>query len=219
MTNEPKMSKEEMKQARKDAKAILKKPFYKKVWFWALAVIIVIIAANSGGEETPTDTATESDSEKTVETSAPAKKEAKVEPKEEVKVSGIGEVVKVGDVEFTVNGISTAKSVGGEYGSKSQGTYLILDTTVTNKGNEAITTDTSFFKLLSGEKTYDADGEASIFANTDTNFFLEQINPDLSAKGLVVFDVTDEVIANTDLLMQVSTGFFGTETGTIKVAK
>lgn len=215
MTNEPKMSKEEMKQARKDAKKLLKKPFYKRVWFWALVVIVIMIAANMGEDTTPVDTASNTDEEK-VEASTETKKE---EPKKEAKVSGVGEVVKVGDVEFTVHGVTTAKNVGGEYGSKSQGTYLILDTTVTNKGNEAITTDTSFFKLLVGEKTYEADGEASIYANTDTNFFLEQINPDLSAKGLVVFDVTDEVIANPELLMQVSTGFFGTETGTIKVAK
>lgn len=220
MTN-TQMNKEELKQARKDAKKLLKKPFYKKVWFWVVAVILVIIIANAGGEDatTPTETA-DSGKETTVETSAstksPAKKDA---PKEKAKVSGIGEVVKVGDVEFTINGVSTAKNVGGEYGSKSQGTYLLLDTTVTNKGNEAITTDSSFFKLMVGEKTYEADSSASIFANEDTNFFLEQVNPDLSATGVVVFDVSDEVIANPDLLLQVSTGFFGTETGTIKVAK
>lgn len=207
------MSKEEMNQARKDAKKLLKKPFYKKVWFWALAVIILIIAANAGGDDTtPTDTASKDDDTK-VEASADSN------PKEEAKAADIGEVVKVGDVEFTVNSISTATNVGGEYGTNSQGTYLILDTTVTNKGTESITTDTSFFKLQSGEKTYDADGEASIYANTDTNFFLEQVNPDLSATGLVVFDVTDEVIANPELLLQVQTGFFGTEVGTIKVAK
>ena len=204
------MNKEEMKQAKKDAKALLKKPFYKKVWFWVLAIIVVIIIANMGGEETPT---TETANNGSTEKAAPATEKA------EDKVFGIGEIVKVGDVEFTVNSTSTAKNVGGEFGTTAQGTYLLLDVTVKNVGNEAITTDSSFFKLLSGEKTYDADGSASIYANEDTNFFLEQVNPDLSANGVVVFDVTDEVINNPELMVQVSTGFFGTETGTIKVAK
>ena len=121
----------------------------------------------------------------------------------------------VGDVEFTVNSISTAKNVGGEYGADAQGTYLLVNTTVKNIRNEAITTDSSFFKLLVGEKTYEADSTAGIYANPNTGFFLEQVNPDLAATGVIVFDVSDEVISNPNLLLQVQSGFFGTETGTI----
>ncbi len=222
LTNNTQMTKEELKQAKKDAKNLLKKPFYKKWWVWVLAVILLIAIASSGDDTTPTDTAG-TDKEETVETTAPAKEEEKEEekeePKEEEKVAGVGEVVKVGGVEFTVNGSSTAKNVGGEYGQNAQGTYLLIDVTVKNVGNESITTDSSFFQLKSGEKTYDADGTAGIYANPDTNFFLEQVNPDLSAKGFVVFDVSDEVIANPELMLQVQTGFFGTETGLIKIAK
>lgn len=214
MANESNMSKEELKQAKKDAKRLLKKPFYKKWWVWVI-VIIIIIAVSSGGEDTPVENASDTNSEEKVEVST----EPKVEPVEEVKVASIGEVVLVGGVEFTVNSISTATNVGGEYGVDAQGTFLLLDTTVKNVGTEAITTDSSFFKLLSGEKTYEADGSAGIYANPDTNFFLEQVNPDLSATGIVVFDVSDEVIANPELLLQVQTGLFGTETGTIKIGK
>lgn len=39
---------------------------------------------------------------------------------------------------------STTKNVVGEFGSNTQGTYLLANVTVTNKDNEAITTDTSF---------------------------------------------------------------------------
>ncbi|MEQ6051763.1 DUF4352 domain-containing protein [Lysinibacillus capsici] len=60
------------------------------------------------------------------------------------KVVGIGETIKLGDVEFTVNEIATTKNVVREFGSNVQGTYLLANMTVTNKGNEAITTDTSF---------------------------------------------------------------------------
>ncbi|ATP42336.1 hypothetical protein CSE16_01345 [Solibacillus sp. R5-41] len=206
------MSKEELKQAKKDAKNLLKKPFYKKWWFW-LIIVIVFIAIGSGGEDTPvTNDKAETPKTETADKKEPAKKE-------EPKVASIGEVVTVGDVEFTVNGTSTAKNVGGQFGSNAQGTYLLVDVTVTNKGNEAITTDSSFFKLKVGEKTYEADSTASMHTDMELKFFLQQVNPDLSNAGTVVFDVTDEVIANPDLMLQVQTGFFGTETGLIKIAK
>ncbi|WP_445668853.1 DUF4352 domain-containing protein [Lysinibacillus sp. FSL L8-0312] len=56
----------------------------------------------------------------------------------------MGETIKLGDVEFTVNEITTTKNVVEEFGSNTQGTYLLANVTVTNKGNETITTDTSF---------------------------------------------------------------------------
>ncbi|MFJ7738863.1 DUF4352 domain-containing protein [Lysinibacillus sp. NPDC097287] len=224
MTNAP-MSKEELKQAKKDAKALLKKPFYKKWWVWLIAVIL-LFAMFGGGEDTPetadkadtpkAETGSAPDADGKVETSAEPKKE---ETKEQAKVPGIGEVINVGDVEFTVNGTSTAKNVGGQFGSNATGTYLLVDVTVKNVGNESITTDASFFKLKAGEKTYDADSGASISADSELKFFLQQVNPDLSNTGTVVFDVSDELIANPDLMLQVQTGFFGTETGTIKIGQ
>lgn len=186
-----------------------KKPFYKKWWVWLLAIIVVGAIASGGGEDTP-DTAGEGSTD-TPKADAPAKEEAKI--------AGIGEVVKVGDVEFTVNSTSTAKNVGGEWGSNAQGTYLLVNVTVTNKGNEAITTDTSFFKLKAGEKTYEADSTASMHTDKDLKFFLQQVNPDISNTGTVVFDVTDEVIANPELKLQVQSGFWGTETGEIKITQ
>lgn len=212
MSGNAQMSKEELKQAKKDAKKLLKKPFYKKVWFWVLAIIVVIIIANMGGEETPT-----SETANTASTTENKKAEKKAPAKEEV--FGIGDVVKVGDVEFTINSTSTAKNVGGEYGINSQGTFLLMDVTVKNVGNESMTTDSSFFQLKLGDKTFDADGSVSIYGNEDTNFFLESVNPDLSATGVVGFDVSDEVIADPELLVQVQTGFFGTETALIKIGK
>lgn len=193
----------------------VKKPLYKKWWIWVLAVIVVIAVSTNGEDEAKT-------AEPNTSKEQPAKAETPVKSKpvkKEVKVAGIGEVVKVGKVEFTVNSTSTAKNVGGEYGQNAQGTYLLVNVTVKNSGNESITTDTSFFQLKAGEKTYDADGTASIYANEATDFFLEQINPDLSATGVVVFDVSDELIANPELTLQVQTGFFGTETELIKISQ
>lgn len=200
------MSKEELKQAKKEAKALLKKPIYKKWWFWLLVIIVIIIISSNSGGKSSTPNTSSSESEVTTDT-------------QKEQIVGIGEVLRIGDVEFTVNSVKTASNVGGEYGSNAQGKYLIVNTTVKNVSNEAITTDSSFFKLLSGEKTYEADSTAAIYANQDVNFFFEQINPDISLSGNVVFDVSNEVISNPDLLLQVQTGFFGTQTGEIKIGQ
>jgi hypothetical protein len=207
-----------------------KKSIFKKWWFW-LIVIIIIGAAATGGEEdvadggtteeVEADTDNNSDAEQNKEEPAPEEgtEEETEEVKEEPKFAGIGEPVKVGDVLFTVNGRSTASNVGGEFGSDAQGVYLILDVTVKNEGKEAITTDSSFFKLLSGDVEYDADGTAAIYANEDGNFFLQDINPGIENTGEVVFDVPEDIANSNEITVQVQTGFFGTETGEISLAQ
>jgi hypothetical protein len=199
-----------------------KKPLYKKWWFWVLAIIIVASVASGGGES---DNQTQKDEKKeTTETASttPKEEKKKEEPKkEEKKLAGIGEPMKVGDVVFTVHGTSTAASVGPEgVGKKAQGTYLIIDVSVKNEGKKAITTDSSFFKLKSGETEYEADAAADIYVNEDGGgFFLQKVNPGIENKGKIVFDVPADVANSKDLILNVQTGFFGTEQGQIKLLK
>ncbi len=132
----------------------------------------------------------------------------------------LGDVVKVGDVEYKVNSISTEKELGGEYlNTKAKSTFLVVNITVKNAGNEELMVDSSFFNLVNGEKKFESDSTASIYANEDTGFFLEQINPDLSVTGNIVFDVSDETISSEELQLKVQTGFFGTETELIYLNK
>lgn len=93
----------------------------------------------------------------------------------------------------------------------------MLNVTLKNNRNEAVTVDTNFFKLKRGEKTYDADAMASMSANQgesgdiENSFFLQQLNPDMEISGKVVFDLAPEVAEAQDLQLQVQTGFWGTE--------
>jgi hypothetical protein len=200
-----------------------KKPFYKKWWVWVIA-IIVVFGATGGDDEQPASTDvknTEQPAPKETKKSEP-KEEKADKPKEEApKVAGIGEEVKVGDVVFIVHGTETAKEIGNQYVNQTaQGTYLIADVTVKNAGKEAITTDSSFFKLKSGDAEYESDGGADMYINDSSNmFFLQKVNPGNASRGKIVFDVNDSVINDKELLMNVQTGFWGTEQGTIKVAK
>ena len=137
----------------------------------------------------------------------------------EVESFSIGEEVTVGDVAYTVNSISSAQTLGGEYMNKTaQGMFLVVNVTVTNKGNESLDVSNAFFTLVDGEKQYDSDGVASLYANEDgQSFFVNSINPDLSLSSNVAFDVTQAIVESQTKQMQVQTGAWGTETGLINL--
>lgn len=174
---------------------VQKKPFYKKWWFILLVVIVLIAAFSGGGDDDTTATnSNEASESSSTETS---------EATEEDKAFAVGDVVTVGDIDYTVNGVETTKSVGPSvYPTDAQDTFLVIDLTVKNNGNESIMVDTSNFKLIDGEKSFDADSSGSISANQDAEgnslgFFLENINPDVEMQGKIVFDVT-EAQANSE---------------------
>lgn len=115
----------------------VKKPFYKKVWFWILVVILVggIGGAFGGGDE-PEATKVESSSsqkdngvqnvvnENTTE-------ESTEESSEEAEEFHIGDTVSVDGYEITVNTVDY--SDGGEFSTPDDGKqFVIINLTITN---------------------------------------------------------------------------------------
>lgn len=192
-------------------KGKIKKPFYKKVWFWVLAIILVSAIGGSLGEE---ETASSTEPDKTTET--PKKEEQK--KKEEPKAYAVGDVVTVGDMQYTVNSLETSNTVGPDImPTNAKGTFLVLDLTVKNNGNKAVTVDSSFFKLKEGEKSFDADTVGSMSANQGedgqitNSFFLEQMNPDIEMQGKIVFDISEDQANSGNMQLETATGAFGTQ--------
>lgn len=161
-------------------------------------IIIAVVAAVTGGGESGGDSS-----------------------KDEKKEFAIGEKVKVSDLEYTVNSIENADTVGNQYvSSNADGKYIVADVTVKNNGDEAITIDTELFKILNGDATNGADAAASTEANpSDIGFFLEQLNPSSEKTGKVVFDVSENTAQSDKLKMEVSSGIFGTEKAKIHLSE
>lgn len=191
-----------------------KKPFYKKVWFWLLAIVVLIIFGGAlGGSDT--DNTKSSDA---------SKETSKESAKKEEKTYGIGDIVSVGDMEYAINSVETAKQIGPSvFPTNAKDTFLIVDMKVKNNGNEAVTVDSSFFKLKEGEKTFEADSMASMSANQNENgeivnsFFLEQLNPDMEQTGKIVFDISESQATSENNILQAQTGYFGTKTVNINL--
>lgn len=179
-----------------------------------LVVLIVIVGMIAGGND---EAGTTDNSTPTSGDSKPAK--------EDKDVTGVvGQELVVGKAGFTVNEVATADQVGPSIlPEKASEKFVVVNVTYTNKGNEAVTLDSSFFKLKLGEKTYETDSMASMSANQsddgsiDNSFFLQSVNPDSTITGNVVFDVNETVANSEEIQLQVQTGIFGTETAVIKL--
>jgi hypothetical protein len=196
---------------------IQKKPFYKKWWFILIAVIVLISVFSGLGED---DETVSSSTDTNEPEAAEEKKDTKKEKKPEFT---IGDVVTVEDLNYTVNSIEVTQSVGPSiYPTDAKDTFLVVDLTVKNNGNEAIMIDTSNFKLIDGEKSFDPDSMGSISANQDaegnsTGFFLENLNPDVSLQGTVVFDVTEEQANSATVQLGISKNIFSDKYTKIKL--
>lgn len=218
-------------------------PFYKKWWFILIIIIIFVPGFARGfgqgfsqglGDDKSSQTSTKTDSsaqvakssepEKTKTSEAPKEDKASEDKSAKEKATDVkykmGETIKVGDVEYVVNSKSTTKTVGNKhFGNTANGTYLIVNVTVKNTSKKPITVDSNYFKLLNGDAEYSDDSRAGTYINEDTKFFWSKVNPGSSITGNVAFDVSDDVVNSSDLQLQVQTGTWGTEKGTISLSE
>ena len=202
---------------------VKKTPFYKKWWFILIIVLIAYGAIKGGNGSNSSQQSTTASSSAQVTTSeeavqTKASEETKnTEEKTTIAEHKIGEIVKVGDVEYVVNSKSLSQNVGGQYGKTANGIYLIVNVTVKNTGKKSITVTDDFFKLLKGDTEYATDGAAGLYANEEAKFFLSELNPENSITGNVVFDLSNETANASGLQLQVQTGIWGTQKGKISL--
>ncbi|BBH24704.1 hypothetical protein Back11_60490 [Paenibacillus baekrokdamisoli] len=219
----------------------------KKTLLFALMGLVVLgVGGTIGGSDTATTGAVVSDADAKVkaDTKAREKAEAKAKAKadadakvkadikakadadakakaeEEAKIAKIGDTLQVGDDLFRVNSIQTKQTIGDKFMSQTaSGTYLIVDVTLKNGEKKAITTNSSFFKLVVGDVEYEADAVADFYVNGKHSMFLQKINPGITYTAKVAFDIPTEVSTANNLMLNVQTGYWGTEQGQIALKK
>lgn len=176
----------------------VKKSIFKKWWFWAI-IVVVLIAFASSGDDKSTQTTTQN--------------AGKTTQQQTEKTYKVGDSVQVGKLTYKVNSVQKLQQVGSEYlNKKANGIFVVANISVTNNDTEARTLDTNMFQLKQGSTTYNCSGDATIYANDQNNFFLQEINPNLTITGVAVFDVPVDA-ASLSLVVQNS--FWGTSTENI----
>lgn len=145
----------------------------------------------------------------------------KVTPKSSAKVSHaphIGQWVTAGKLAFRVNSAQYETVLPqAAYGAPSAngGVWLVVNVSVKNGDTQARTLDTSMFTLRNGSTKYQASGTADIYINNNNAFFLESVNPGLTATGNIAFDVP----VQTAYQLQVASGLFASQTRDITLAQ
>ncbi|MBO0386022.1 MULTISPECIES: DUF4352 domain-containing protein [Staphylococcus] len=197
---------------------------FKKNWkLWVKILITVLVAisvVNMMTNKTPTDNNT---SKTKTEQKSDKQEVKKNDKKPETKSSNkMNEVVKVGKMEFNVTNKAIVDQVGDVMTNNAKGKFIVLDITVKNNGDKAVDITDSFFKLLSDKKTFETDGSATITANQavspdDLGFIGDKINPESTKNAKLVFDVAPSIAEKDNLVLQVQSGFWGTETAKIEL--
>jgi len=203
-----------------EAVAKPKKPWYKKWWVWVVIVLVLRAIGNAPGGVSPSTDSASVPSAPAVSTPVepPAAVPAPAPAPAADPTAKIGQPLKVGDLVFTVSGATATTQLKSAFGNKS-GNWVLITVTVKNESKEAVTTDSSFFKLLSADgSTYETDSDSLMYLSGDQNFFLEKINPNLSKTGQVLFAVPAGANPQ-DFTLQVQTGFWGTQTGGIALTE
>jgi len=190
------------KAAAKAAKAYAKasRPWFKKKRWWVLAavvVIVVIIAASTSGGDGPKKVADNGSSKST--SKAAGKDGAKGGADgTKAKPIKIGETVELAGTRYTVKKATTASSIGGDYGTKADGKFVVVTLTIENMKDETKTFSESAARLVTRDgKEYATDDDGSIYS--DKPLILEDMQPDLPKTGALVFDVPPAKVAGAKL--------------------
>jgi hypothetical protein len=148
-----------------------------------------LVAVLGGGDQAPsgTETTTSEPDQDAAETPEPTEKTEQT--------AKIGEPVRDGKFEFVVKKVRCGVSrVGNQYlNEKAQGQFCLVTLTVRNIGDEPQTFN-DFDQLAHDSKSreYKPDSEAGIYANQDTEVWLNEINPGNKITGVLVFDIPEK---------------------------
>lgn len=130
-----------------EVKGKIKKPFYKKVWFWVLVVIVILFAWPTGSEDETADVAKVNGADTAQETEADEKEELEDE------VYNVGDTVSYKGYDIKVNSVDYSN--GGEYDDLDEGyQFVIANITITNNTEDKQSYNPYDYKL-------NADGNAT----------------------------------------------------------
>jgi hypothetical protein len=111
------------------------------------------------------------------------------------KKAGVGDKVTLKGTTYRVSSVKTANSIGDSQFTRTRanGRFVVVKLSLTNRKSEPATIMESNLQLIGGNgKTYSTSDDA-ILATAGT-FLLEEIQPDNTEKGVLVYDLPKKAV-------------------------
>jgi len=112
----------------------------------------------------------------------------------------MGDSIQAGDFKWKITKSSTATEIGEDlmgtfFGEKADGIFIILDVEVENTGNSANYLMDSYLKLVDDQgREFSPSTAAAIYLKPEGSALMfEQVNPGITKKGKIVFDVPKDL--------------------------
>jgi len=165
----------------------IKKEWYKRWWAIVLYVFVGLIILGSifGGNNPSNSSQGTNQNSGTDITQQPAQT-----------IYSIGDSIKAGDFTWKITKVSTASQIGEDvygtfFGEKADGVFVILDVEVSNTGNSAKYLMDSYLKLIDDQnREFSPNSAVAIYLKPEGSALMfEQVNPGITKKGKIVFDV------------------------------
>jgi len=159
-------------------------------WLKIVIVIILLVIASSLLPN-PTFNSTENNSP-LVDTDANDNTPQNPTPESSQKIYSLGEKVPVDDFVYTFTNYETTNYVGGEYfGNDANGIFVIFDLAVENQGAEADYINNEIYIIDDQGREFSQDDSSWVYL--DDNFIFEELNPGLTKRGQIIFDVPENI--------------------------
>ncbi|MBQ8700519.1 MAG: DUF4352 domain-containing protein [Acidaminococcaceae bacterium] len=129
---------------------------------------------------------------------------AKKDPTKVLGINGVNYIAyNSSDVDIAITNLTTAKSIGSNpyFKKKAMGKFVLVDVFINNNQKDAITVDSSSFKILDNQKrefSKSVEGETALqMEKGDNKGFLTQLNPGMNTTFTFVYDVPENLDLNT----------------------
>jgi len=190
-----------------------KKAWYKRWWAIVLFIFIglIILGGLFGNDSSNSGT----------QTTTQPNDNAQPPAQEQVQTYSIGDSINAGDFTWKVTKVSTTSEIGQDiagtfFGEKADGIFVVLDVEVENTGNAAKYLTDSYIKLIDSQgREFSPNTVAAIYLKPEGSALaFEEVNPGITKKGKIVYDVPPNVKSFT---VKITSSLFSSKTYNLEI--
>lgn len=196
------MAEDDRRNARAEAKAAkayakAQRPWYrKKRWIVSLGLLLVIVAASAGSSGGGGDSSSES---------ASNGGGSGGESTQEERTSGrVGQALTNAGTTYQVTNVDTTKTIGDPDlgGARADGQFVVVSLRLTNNKDETKTFTQANAKIETSDGNQYETSDKTTLAFGDEGLLLKDIQPDLTTRGKLAFELPPSKVSGSTLVIE-----------------